>query len=516
MGLPTHESAQWPWRIIDAARSEAFLPAQPVHTPPTCPRTMPLIMTQPTLLWLAAEPMQTPHHLPVLNKHDGSIIAEACFADPPTIEAAIQNAWENRDRHAEYPVHRRQKILRNLARIINDRRDEFAALIAREGGKTIDDATVEVDRSIDAISIAADEVPRIGGEYLRLDTSPRSEQCEAIVRRVAAGVVSCITPFNFPLLLTVHKVAPAIAAGCPFLVKPAPATPLSSLLLGTALREAGMEDGFSVLPCLNEHAGPLTEDDRIAVLSFTGSGPVGWMLKERSGRKRVLLELGGNAACIIDETADIQTAARRVSIGGFYQAGQSCISVQRVLVEHSVLDAFTDALVTFVQDLKGGNPLDPGVFLSPLISEHEAQRVEKWVNDAVAAGAQILCGGSRDSSFYSPTVLRSVPHTADIWRKEIFGPVVSVAPFESFDQACVLANDSDYGLHCGLFSNRLDHSMQAWRRLEVGGVVVNDVPSFRTDNMPYGGVKESGLGREGIRYAIEEFTELKTLVLRSV
>jgi acyl-CoA reductase-like NAD-dependent aldehyde dehydrogenase len=385
-----------------------------------------------------------------------------------------------------------------------------------EAGKPIKDAAGEVTRLIETFRIAAEEAVRVNGETLNLELASRLGGYRGYTQRVPLGPVSFITPFNFPLNLVAHKVAPAIAAGCPFVLKPSEKTPIGALIIGQVLAETDLPKGaFSVLPLDGKHATPLVEDERLKLLSFTG-GQIGWDLKARAGRKKVTLELGGNAACIVDadQHAQLDRVIERLIFGAFYQSGQSCISVQRIYAHVSLYEELKARLVQAVQQLKAGDPKDKSVFLGPMIDEAAAQRLEGWINEAQQAGGTILCGGKRKGNMLEATLMENVPKDAKVNRMEAFGPFALLAPFERIDDAFAMVNDSDYGLQAGIFTDSLDHAMRAWNELEQGGVIVNDVPSFRVDNMPYGGVKLSGLGREGVRYAIEDMSEIRLMVVR--
>ena len=350
-----------------------------------------------------------------------------------------------------------------------------------------------------------------------LDISPRAEGYEGIVRRFPIGPCAFITPFNFPLNLAAHKIAPAIAVGCPWVLKPASATPVTSIMLGEILAATDLPKGaFSVLPCSADDAEPLITDDRVKKLSFTGSPAVGWALKARAGKKRVTLELGGNAACIVDRDADLDFAAERITIGTFYQSGQSCISVQRLIIHKDVYEPLKRRLVERAATLKVGDPSDEDTFIGPIISEADAQRIEQWIKDGVAAGARLLCGGTRNGVLVEPTYLENVDPRQSVSCREVFGPVAVLQPFESFKEAVAVANNSDFGLQAGVFTKNIDHAFYAYNELVVGGVVINDVPSMRVDSMPYGGVKDSGFGREGVRFAMQDMSELKLLVLNKI
>ncbi|RMD64409.1 MAG: aldehyde dehydrogenase family protein, partial [Planctomycetota bacterium] len=408
----------------------------------------------------------------------------------------------------------RKAALRRLVEALRARQDELLRTLALEAGKPLKAARVEIERCLETLTLSAEEATRIAGAVEPINHSPRTRGYDCFVRRVPVGVCSCITPFNFPLNLAAHKIGPAIAAGCPFVLKPAEKTPITSALLAEALRACDLPPGsWSVFLCDVSDVGPLVEDDRAALLSFTGSDRVGWALKAQAGRKKVVLELGGNAACVVDETADVAYAADRVAAGAFSYAGQSCISVQRVYALASVADAFAQALTERAAALVVGDPLDETVDVGPVIDDAAAERLDAWIDEAVDRGARVLTGGRRQGRLVQPTVLFSPPEDASVVRCEVFGPVVSVIAVESFEEALDRVNDSEFGLQAGVFTNRLDRALTAWEQLEVGGVVVNDASTFRADAMPYGGVKRSGLGREGVRSAIEHMTEPRVLVV---
>lgn len=464
--------------------------------------------------YLGGRPVELAAELVVTNKYTGRPATRVARADSAVVRQAIGLAAEAFDATRRLGGYQRQAILQHVVRRVTERHAELARALAIEAGKPIRDARGEVTRLIDTFRIAAEEAVRLTGEWLPLDISPRAAGYQAIVRRFPLGPCGFITPFNFPMNLVAHKVAPAIAAGCPWVLKPASATPVGALMLGEILAETDLPPGsFSILPCHGADAEPLVTDERIRLLSFTGSPEVGWALKSRAGRKRVTLELGGNAACLVDRDADLDYAADRITIGAFYQSGQSCISVQRILAHRDLYDDLKARLVTRAGDLKSGDPLDEATFLGPLISEADAVRVEQWVNEAVAAGARVLCGGRRDGAFYAATYLENVDPRQKVSCREVFGPVATLQPFDDFRDAVRSADDSVYGLQCGVFTRDLRHAFHAYEELDVGGVIVGDIPSLRVDSMPYGGVKESGCGREGVRYAIEEMTERKLLVL---
>jgi glyceraldehyde-3-phosphate dehydrogenase (NADP+) len=383
-----------------------------------------------------------------------------------------------------------------------------------EAGKPIADVKREVSRAVQTFTIAAEEAKRIPGEVIPLDWTPGTDSHLGILRRVPIGPVLGITPFNFPLNLVAHKVAPALAAGNAILIKPAPQTPLTALLLGEVALEAGLPPGaLNILPCDNTVAEQLVVDPRFKLLSFTGSAPVGWMLKAKCGKKKVVLELGGNAGVIVEPDADLEFAAQRCAAGGFGYAGQTCISVQRIFVHHSIAALFTERLLAQVARLKAGDPSDEATVVGPLIDQAAAQRVEAWVVEAVSQGASVLLGGRRRGSVMEATVLSQVTPAMKVSCQEVFGPVVTVTPYRHFNEAIAALNQSDYGLQAGVFTQDVNAIFHAFRQLEVGAVLANEIPTFRADHMPYGGVKDSGIGREGVQAAMEDMTEPRMLVL---
>jgi glyceraldehyde-3-phosphate dehydrogenase (NADP+) len=450
----------------------------------------------------------------VRSPYDDRLVAVVHRAGPQEVEEAITHAVEALEETRRLPSWRRAGILEGVSSLLAARRDELVRTIALEAGKPVKTARVEVDRASFTFRIAAEETKRIGGEIVPLDWAPGTEGRIAHVRRVPLGPIAGITPFNFPLNLAVHKVAPALAAGDPIVVRPASQTPASALLLGEIVLEAGWPaGGVAVVPSSTETAAPLVEDDRIRMLTFTGSPAVGWALRARAGRKRVTLELGGNAGVIVNGDADVPFAAERVAWGGFVYAGQTCISVQRVFVHAEVHDAFLAELLPRVEALRVGDPLDEETDVGPLIDDGAAARVAEWVDEAVAGGARVLAGGERDGRLWQPTVLADVEETMRVSCREAFAPLVVVTRFEDVGEAIAAVDRSDYGLQAGIFTRDWPTIRRAYDEIEVGGLVVNDVPTFRIDHMPYGGVKHSGLGREGVRYAIEEMTELRLLAL---
>ena len=448
----------------------------------------------------------------IQSPYDGSIVGETFEASAEQLEQAIDASVRAFEITRHLSAAQRTKVLLGVASAISRRKEEFARMIALEAGKPIRTARAEVDRAVFTFTLGADEVANIKDSHLQLRPAPVRQ---GVIRRFPLGPIAAITPFNFPLNLVAHKLAPAIAAGCTVVLKPAPQTPLTALMLASVIQDAGWPAGaLNVLPLSNETAAKLVADDRLKMLSFTGSAAVGWQLKASSGKKRVVLELGGNAGVIIHDDADISEAATRCAFGGFSYAGQSCISVQRILVHQRVFARFVDELVPKVRALKCGDPLDESTDVGPLIRESDAQRVEQWIEESVAGGAKLLCGGKRilKGRFVEPAVLSGTSPQQRVNCEEIFGPVVTVEPYESFDEALKSINSSRYGLHAGIFTASPERIERAFMELDVGGVIVNDVPTFRSDEMPYGGLKDSGLGREGVHYAVEEMMEMKILV----
>jgi acyl-CoA reductase-like NAD-dependent aldehyde dehydrogenase len=446
--------------------------------------------------------------------YDGALVAHVYRGRREHAEAAIAAAVKAFGTTRRLPAFERQRVLRQIATGIHDRKEEFSRTLALEAGKPIKSARTEVERAIFVFNVAAEEAVRGYGEYLPLDWQQSTAGRWGIVKRFPLGPVAGITPFNFPLNLVAHKVAPAIAAGCSMVLKPAPQTPISSLLLAEVIQQAGWPDGgFNAVLLSNEDSGLLVSDERIKLISFTGSAAVGWAIKNNAGKKKVALELGGNSGVIVHSDTDLAYAADRCVTGGFAYAGQSCISVQRILVEHTVYGKFTELLLAAVGKLKVGDPLDESSDLGPLIRESDAVRAVEWVQEAVRGGARLLCGGNRKGSLMEPTVLTGTKSNMKVNCQEIFAPVVTIEPYNDFASALKTINSSPYGLQAGLFTRDAKLIFQAYDELEVGGLIAGDVPTVRIDNMPYGGIKDSGLGREGLREAIQEMTEPKLLVM---
>jgi acyl-CoA reductase-like NAD-dependent aldehyde dehydrogenase len=468
-------------------------------------------------LVVASRRVERGETLAVREPWSGEELGRVVMADEALAEEATRAAVAAFPRLAARTSHERRTALARVAQEIEARKEQFAELLAREAGKPIAAARAEVKRAISTFTMGAEEATRIGGEVLPLDVTEASRGYGGYWVRVPAGPVLAITPFNFPLNLVAHKLAPALACGCPVVLKPPPQTPLCSVLLAECIRASGApDDAVQVLPCSNAVAEKLVRDDRFATLSFTGSAAVGWKLKGIAGKKRVLLELGGNAAVLVHEDAPIEWAQRRIVQGAFGYAGQVCIKVQRLYVHAPVARAFTDRIVEATRAVEPRSPMEETAVCGPMIDEANARRVEEWVHEAAAAGARVLCGGRRQGNRYWPTVLEidGDGRGLKVVDEEVFGPVLTVHRFEAWDEGLSMADGTRYGLQAGVFTDSRARVAEAFARLHVGGVIVNDVPTFRVDNMPYGGTRDSGLGREGVRFAIEEMTERKLLVVR--
>lgn len=472
-------------------------------------------------IWIAGSPEHGTDEHSVVHPYDGREVGRTTNATADQVERAVQAAADVAREFAGLPAAARAAALDHVSKRIAERAEAYAQLITAENGKPLMWSRAEVGRAVSTFRWAAEEARRFSGELQRLDTDAAAAGRMAVVRRFPKGPVLGITPFNFPLNLVAHKVAPALAVGAPIVVKPAPATPLSALMLGSILAETDLPKGaFSIVPVPNEAAPSLVADPRLPVVSFTGSGPVGASIRRAVPDKHVTLELGGNAAALLCEDwasdADLDWAAQRIALFSNYQAGQSCIAVQRVIVPSALAERFTPRLVAAVEALKTGDPSADGVQVGPVISESAADRVEQWIGEAVSAGARVLAGGKRDGRTIAPTVLAGVPAAAKVTCEEVFGPVLAV--YEVADDAAGMAmvNDSAYGLQAGVFTHNLQTAFRAHRELQVGGVIIGDVPSFRADQMPYGGLKGSGVGREGLRSAMEDYTDAKVMVLTSL
>jgi acyl-CoA reductase-like NAD-dependent aldehyde dehydrogenase len=467
-------------------------------------------------LYLNNKAEQPNADLAVTDKFTGEVAFRTALATPEIIDQAIAGAVRAAEPMARLASYEKRDVLDHCVGRFRERFDELAYALCVEAGKPIGDSEGEVTRLIDTFRIAAEEATRNYGEVQPLDISPRAKGYMGIWRRVPIGPCSFISPFNFPLNLAAHKIAPAIAMGCPFVMKPASLTPLGAIIMGEVLAECDVlpEGAFSILPAHREGADMFTTDERLKLLSFTGSPSVGWALKAKAGKKKVVLELGGNAAVIVDRDADLDHALERIVFGAFYQSGQSCIGVQRILIHEAIYDKFRDMLVAKTKTLVAGNPHDRKTFIGPMISEKEAQRLKGWIDEAVAAGATLLCGGKLDGAMLEATLLENVPQVCAASKEEAFGPLANLAKFSDWQQVLAEVNNSKFGLQAGVFTENIHKVLDAWDTLDVGGVVVNDVSSYRVDNMPYGGVKDSGLGREGIRFAMEDMSEIRNLIIR--
>lgn len=469
-------------------------------------------------LYLNNKAVQPNTDLEVTDKYTGKVAFRTALATPDVIEEAIAGAVRAAEPMARLASYEKQDVLMHCVGRFKERFDELAYALCIEAGKPIRDAEGEVGRLIDTFRIGAEEAVRNYGEVQPLDISPRAKGYMGMWKRVPIGPCSFISPFNFPLNLAAHKIAPAIAMGCPFVMKPASMTPLGAIIMGEVLAECDVlpEGAFSILPASRAGADLFTTDERLKLLSFTGSPGVGWDLKAKAGKKKVVLELGGNAAVIVDKDADLNHAMERIVFGAFYQSGQSCIGVQRILVHADIYDEFKAMLVAKTATLIAGDPKDRETFIGPMISVKEAQRLKGWIDEAVSAGAKLLCGGRLDGAMLEATLLEDVPQFCAAMTEEAFGPLANLARFTDWDEALAEVNNSKFGLQAGIFTRDIDKVLEAWDVLDVGGVVVNDVSSYRVDNMPYGGVKDSGLGREGVRFAMEDMSEIRNLVIRRV
>ena len=464
--------------------------------------------------YLAGQWLTSAEVLEVRSPFDDRVVGRVPAAQPEHVEQAIEAAYKAFAVTRKLAAYERQKALRKIAAELTERAEEFAQCISAEAGKPIRTARGEVERAAFCFQYAAEETTRLNGELLALDAMAASAGRMGLLRRVPLGPVAAITPFNFPLNLVAHKIAPAMAAGCSIVLKPASKTPLVALMLADVIGRSGYpKEAVSILPMSTGTAAPLIEDERFKLFTFTGSAAAGWALKARAGKKRVALELGGNAGCIVHSDADVDNAVARCVAGGFAFAGQSCISVQRILVERTVFDEFLGKLAAAVQKLRVGDPADEGTEVGPMIRLSDAERAEKWIGEAVAGGAKLVCGGKRNGNVLSPTVLTGTTETQRVNCQEVFAPVVTMEAYDDFGEALARVNRSPYGLQAGVFTRDIGRLMRAYEELEVGAVIAGDVPTFRIDHMPYGGVKDSGSGREGIRYAIEEMTEPKLLVI---
>jgi acyl-CoA reductase-like NAD-dependent aldehyde dehydrogenase len=446
--------------------------------------------------------------------YDGSQAGAVYMATEQDLDDAVTAAQRGFEVTRKLPAHKRTEILQNLRRLMQERFDDLVNAMIMEGGKNFKTAFGETTRALQTILISSEEARRLGGEVLDMAWTPAGENRQGFVKRMPIGTVLGITPFNYPVNLACHKIGPAIAAGNAIILKPPEQTPLSSVILAELVLEAGYPpEAFSMVPCLGPRAERMVLDPRVAMLSFTGSASVGWMLKGKAGRKKVALELGGNAGVIVHKDADIAHAVNRIAIGGFANAGQNCISVQRVLIHRDIYEDVVDQLVSAVKNLKVGDPRDHDTDIGPMIALRDAERADSWVTEALEQGAEMLVGGERDGTMFPPVILAQVLPDMRVSCEEVFAPVLTLMQYDDWDDAIATINNTEYGLQAGVFTNDMKLIMDAWERIEVGGLQVNEVSTFRVDHMPYGGIKASGFGREGVRYTLEEMTEPRLMVL---
>ncbi len=464
-------------------------------------------------IYCAGKFISTESPLIIKNPYNGEDVASTFLADKKILETAINTAQIIEEEFKNFPSWKKYEALLFIANELKKGKLEFAEVLSLESAKPIKYALGEIDRSIQTFTVAAEEAKRLPAEYMSLDWTPAGENKEGLVKYFPIGLVAGISPFNFPMNLAVHKIAPAIAAGCPIILKPSSSTPLSTLKLAQIIDQTDLPKGaVSILPMNRETGNLLVTDDRFKLLSFTGSPHVGWKMKSQAGKKKVVLELGGNAGVIVTESADIDLAVQKCLVGGFAYSGQVCIHAQRIYVHQDIFSEFVEKFIPLVQNLKVGDPGDQDTDISSMIDEKNAIRVEQWVNEAINEGSSLLAGGKRIGSFFPPTVLSETKSKMKVCALEVFGPVVTLEPFKSFEEAIDNVNESDFGLQAGVFTNKIDEMNVAFNKLEVGGLIINDVPTFRVDHMPYGGIKDSGLGREGVKYAIHDMMEAKILV----
>ena len=462
-------------------------------------------------------PKETDNYITINSPYDNQTVAKVCMAGEREIEEAIEKALKAFSVLKHLPVYVKANALAQISQGVKERAEEIARMMALEAGKPISLAKIEVSRCIELFQYASEEVKRFGGEVIPLDLDKLGENRLAIYKCFPIGVILGITPFNFPLNLVAHKVAPALAVGNPVIIKPSSAAPITALILGEIIAQTDLPEGsISILPCSTQLAEKMVKDDRLAMLTFTGSPDVGWYLKTIAGKKRVTLELGGNAALVISSLRLKEFLLERAVFGGFYQGGQVCISVQRILVKENFYESFLEAFVEKVKMIHTGNPLEENTLVGPLINQTAAQRVENWIKEALEEGAKLIIGGKREGNVIYPTVLTHTRPEMKVNAREIFGPVVTVEPYKTFNEAIAMVNNSVYGLQAGIFTDSLEEVFSAYNQLEVGGVIVNDVPTYRSDPMPYGGIKGSGIGKEGIKYAMREMSEGKILVIKYV
>jgi acyl-CoA reductase-like NAD-dependent aldehyde dehydrogenase len=471
-------------------------------------------MSQHYKMYLGGEWVDRPNTITVTNPYDDSVAGSVASAAPEDFVGAIDAAHRAFELTRELPVYRREAICRLIADRLEVRAEEFSRMMTMELGKAIKDSRVEVARAIALFRTSAEEAKRIGGELIDLDWTSGNEGRLGLLRRFPRGVIGAITPFNFPLNLVAHKIGPAIASGNTMVLKPASKTPIIALMLAEIIAETDYPLGaISILPASAKAAAPLLEDSRVKMITFTGSAEIGWWIKSNAGQKPAILELGGNAGAIVADDANLEFAAKRLLFGSFASAGQSCISVQRIYAHEHIYDALVKLLTEKTATLRAGDPMDPATDIGALVDTEAVQRTTLWIDEARRAGAKLLCGGTAKGRVMTPAILTDVTRDMSVCSKEIFAPVVTIQKYKTFVEAVAAVNDSDFGLQAGVFTNRMSDIMYAFKRIETGGVVINDVPTWRADHMPYGGVKGSGIGREGVRYAIEDMTEPKLLAL---
>ena len=464
-------------------------------------------------LIIGGNKVTTENHLHVLNPYDNSIVGKTYLAGKDELDNAMNVAKSIESELWELPTHTRSNALVQIANEIGERREELALLLAAECGKPLKYAQGEIDRAVQTFKIASEEAKRLPGEVIQLDTTPAGENREGIVKYFPVGLVAGISPFNFPMNLVAHKVAPAIAAGCPIILKPASATPLSALELAKIVDKTDLPKGtVTVLPMDRETGNQLVTDERFKLLTFTGSPEVGWKMKEDAGKKRVVLELGGNAGVVISKGTDLDKALPRLLVGAFAYSGQVCIHAQRFFVHSSLFDAFCEKMKTGAERLKWGNPLDVATDISAMIDTANTERMDKWLKEATDAGAKLISGGFEKDGIYAPTILTNVNKELRVCSEEVFGPIIVVEKFDDFEKAIEMLNDSRFGLQAGVYTDSIMEMNMAFEKIECGGVIINDVPTFRVDQMPYGGIKDSGFGREGLKYAILDMMEPRILV----
>lgn len=466
--------------------------------------------------YLANCAKSTDEKLSVFDKFTGLEVTQVSIANQSTLEQAIQAAAAAVEPLRKMATFERKAILEHCAARLQERAEILKVCVCIESGKPIREAAVEVEKLIETFYIAAEESIKIYGDIQPLDISPRKKGYAGFWMRYPIGAIAFISAFNLPLNLLAHKIAPSIAAGCPFILKPASLTPVVSLLIGEILAETALPKGaFSILPCSIEDAELLVTDQRLKLLCFSGSAKTGWAVKSRAGKKSVVLELGGNAVCIVDEGSNLDDVVDRLMTGAFYQSGQSCIPVQRILIHRSIYSTLKEKLLNATQNLKLGDPKDPDTFIGPMISENEAKKLEQWIKDAIQKGATLLCGGKRKGNLMEPAILEGIPFTQEINQDEAFGPVAILSSFDNFDEALQQVNNSRYDLQAGVFTQDLYKAQKAWNTLEVSGIIIGDVPSWRVEHMPYADIKDRALGREAVLYSIQNMTETKMVVIRN-